>query len=130
MTWVGRDLKDPPVPTPLPWAGLPTTKSGTRSGCPIQPGLEHLQGWVSTSLELFPTRQLQAIPVSKKSTVHGNCGAFTHMGGVGDSLSLTTLSLPSMNKSEMWINSVYRLHSIQAQKLIVPMGLDLSPSWQ
>ena len=32
MTWVGRDLKDHLVPTPLPWAGLPTTKSGIYSG--------------------------------------------------------------------------------------------------
>jgi len=23
MAWVGRDLKDHPVPTPLPWAGCP-----------------------------------------------------------------------------------------------------------
>jgi len=46
MAWVGRDLKDHLFPNPLLWAGLPTTKSGTRSGCQglIQPGLEHLQG--------------------------------------------------------------------------------------
>lgn len=25
MSWVGKDLKDHPVPTPLPWAGLPPT---------------------------------------------------------------------------------------------------------
>ena len=27
MTWVGRDLKDHQVPTSLPQAGLPTTRS-------------------------------------------------------------------------------------------------------
>ena len=27
MAWVGRKLKDHPVPTLLPWAGLPDTKS-------------------------------------------------------------------------------------------------------
>jgi len=34
MAWFGRDLKEHPVPISLPWEGLPTTKSGTRSGCP------------------------------------------------------------------------------------------------
>jgi len=43
MIWAGRHLKVHPVPTPLPWAGVPPTNSGC-SG-PIQPGLEHLQGW-------------------------------------------------------------------------------------
>jgi len=42
MAWVGRDLKDHQVPTPLPQAGLAATRSSTGSGCPgpIQPGLE------------------------------------------------------------------------------------------
>ena len=40
MAWVGRDLKNHLVPTPLPWAELPGTKSG-----PTQPGLEYLQEW-------------------------------------------------------------------------------------
>ena len=30
MVWVGRDLKDHLVPTPLPWTGTPST----RPGCP------------------------------------------------------------------------------------------------
>jgi len=30
MVWVGRDLKDHLIPTPLPWAGT----SSTRPGCP------------------------------------------------------------------------------------------------
>ena len=30
MDWVGRDLKGQLVPISLPWAGLPTTKSGTK----------------------------------------------------------------------------------------------------
>ena len=33
IEWVGRDLRDHLVPTPLPWTRLPTTMSGTRS-CP------------------------------------------------------------------------------------------------
>jgi len=28
MVWVGRDLKDHLVPTPLPWAGAPSTRPG------------------------------------------------------------------------------------------------------
>jgi len=45
--WLGlkRDLKDHQVPTPLPQVGLPTTRSSTKLGGPIQPELEHLQGW-------------------------------------------------------------------------------------
>ena len=34
MAWVGRDLNGHLVPTFLPQAGLPPTKSGTRSACP------------------------------------------------------------------------------------------------
>jgi len=30
---------------PPPQAGPPTSPFNTRPGCPIQPGLEHLQGW-------------------------------------------------------------------------------------
>lgn len=33
-------FKDHLVPNTLPWAGLQTTKSDSRSGCPIQPDLE------------------------------------------------------------------------------------------
>lgn len=36
----GRDLKDHPAPTPLPWAGTPPSSSGCPG--PIQPGLEYL----------------------------------------------------------------------------------------
>jgi len=31
MAWIGRDSKDHQVPTPLPQAGSPTSRSGTRS---------------------------------------------------------------------------------------------------
>jgi len=43
MTWVGRDLKDHPVPTPChgqEYHPLDQVAEG-----PIQPGLEHFQGW-------------------------------------------------------------------------------------
>ena len=51
MASVGRDFKDHLVPTSLLWAGLPTTKSPTSSGCPephptwpwTPPGTGHLQ---------------------------------------------------------------------------------------
>ena len=47
MAWVGRDLKDHTAPTPPPHAGPPTSTFNTSPGCPgpIQPDLEHLQGW-------------------------------------------------------------------------------------
>ena len=35
----------PTAPNPLLQAGPPTSTFNTRPGCPIQPGLEHLQGW-------------------------------------------------------------------------------------
>ena len=34
IIWIGRDLKDHQVPTPLPQAGLLITRSSTRSDCP------------------------------------------------------------------------------------------------
>ena len=52
MVWVGRDLKDHLVPTPLPWAGTPSTRPGAQS--PIQPGLEHCQGGGSHSFSGQP----------------------------------------------------------------------------
>ncbi|XP_053929411.1 protein AMN1 homolog isoform X2 [Cuculus canorus] len=50
MVWVRRDLKAHRVPTPLPWVN-----QGAQS--PIQPGLEHLQGW---GIHSFPGRPLPA----------------------------------------------------------------------
>jgi len=41
LVWVGSDLKDHLVPTPLPPAETPSTRPVPQS--PIQPGLEHLQ---------------------------------------------------------------------------------------
>ena len=34
MSWVGRDLKDHQAPISLPQAGLPTSISNARPGCP------------------------------------------------------------------------------------------------
>jgi len=45
VAWVGRDLKDHQVPTPLPQAGLLDPMLDQVAHGPIQPGLEHLQGW-------------------------------------------------------------------------------------
>ena len=44
MAQVGRDLKDHQASTLPLQAGLPASTFNTRPGCPIQPGLEHLQG--------------------------------------------------------------------------------------
>jgi len=56
MAWVGRVCKDHQVPTPLPQAGPPTSRSGIRPSCPwpTQPGLEHLHGWRTCSLSGQP----------------------------------------------------------------------------
>ena len=45
--WVGRGLKAHPAPTPRHGLVAPTS-----TGCPgpIQPGLEHLQGWGTAAL--------------------------------------------------------------------------------
>jgi len=45
--WVGRDLKDHVVPSPLPWAGTAPPAQGAPS--PVQHGLEHCQGSQSFS---------------------------------------------------------------------------------
>jgi len=37
MVWVGRDLKDHLVPTPLPWAGTPSTRPGCSKPHPTWP---------------------------------------------------------------------------------------------
>ena len=37
MVWVGRDLKDHLVPTPLPWAGTPSTRPGCSKSHPAWP---------------------------------------------------------------------------------------------
>ena len=42
MAWVGMDAKNHQAPTPLPQAGLPTSRYGTRPGCP---GLHPTQSW-------------------------------------------------------------------------------------
>jgi len=47
MAWIGRNLKDNLVPTPLPWAGLPTTGSGCSDPYPawtwVPPRMGHPQ---------------------------------------------------------------------------------------
>jgi len=52
MVWVGRDLTDHLVPTPLLWAGTPSTSPGCSEPC--RPGLEHCQGGVSHSFSGQP----------------------------------------------------------------------------
>ena len=37
MVWVGRHLRDRPVPTPLPWAGTPSTRPGFSKTKPTWP---------------------------------------------------------------------------------------------
>jgi len=48
MAWVGRDLKDHPIPTPCHWQGC--HPPGEAAQGPIQPGCDCLQGWGSLSL--------------------------------------------------------------------------------
>lgn len=62
MIWIGKDVKDHLVPSSLWWAGLPTTRLSSRSGCPglhltwpwTLPGTRHPQllwaAYPSTSL--------------------------------------------------------------------------------
>mgnify|MGYP001855689421 CR=1 len=65
MPWVGRDPKDHQVPTPLPQAGLPTSRSGTGPQGPIQPGLEHLRGWGIHNLSGQLFQHLSTLAVKK-----------------------------------------------------------------
>jgi len=37
MIWIGRELTDHLVPTPLPWAGTPSTRPGCSKPCPAWP---------------------------------------------------------------------------------------------
>jgi len=48
MAWVGRDLKDHPVPTPCCGQGCQSPDQAAQG--PIQPGPECLQGWGIHSL--------------------------------------------------------------------------------
>jgi len=56
MAQVGRDLKDHEAPTIMLHAAPPTSTFNSRPGChgPIQPGLEHVQGWGIHSLSGQP----------------------------------------------------------------------------
>ena len=67
MIWVGKDFKDHPVPTPSHGqGGQPLHQALDQTAqSPIQPGLEHFQGWGihSFSGQLLPARHH---PLSKK----------------------------------------------------------------
>ena len=56
MAWVGWDPKEHRVPTPLPqaWQQPPGLVLAHAAQGPIQPGLEHLQGWGIHSLSGQP----------------------------------------------------------------------------
>lgn len=41
MVWAGRDTKDHLVPTPLPWAGTPSTRLGHSKPHPVWPMVLH-----------------------------------------------------------------------------------------
>lgn len=47
MAWVGKDPKDHPVPTTLPWVGTPSATRLFR--VPIQPGFQHFCNGASTT---------------------------------------------------------------------------------
>ena len=48
IQWLGLEgTSEPTQSHPVPWAGLPPTSSAAQG--PIQPGLEHLQGWGTTA---------------------------------------------------------------------------------
>jgi len=71
MAWVRRDLKDHPVPVPLLRAVLPTTKSGTSSGCPglhpawpwAPPGMEYPQLPWAACVRTSPLPQWKMFPL-------------------------------------------------------------------
>lgn len=37
VVWVGKNLKEYPVPTPLPWTGPPSTRPGSSMPCVTSP---------------------------------------------------------------------------------------------
>jgi len=59
MVWVGRDLKDHLVPTPLPLDQV--------AHSPIQPGLEHFQGGGSHSFSGQPGPVLRPMITCKET---------------------------------------------------------------
>jgi len=63
MAWVGRDLKDHVVPSPLPWAGTPSTRPVCSK--PHPPGLEDCQGEGSHNFSA-PSVQVPHQPHSKE----------------------------------------------------------------
>ena len=63
MAWVGRDLKDHEAPTPCCRQGHqpPYLIQGQAAQGPIQPGLEHFQGWSIHSLSGQPFQHFTTI---------------------------------------------------------------------
>ena len=61
MVWVGRDLKDHLVPTPCHGQRHLPLDQGAQS--PIQPGLEHCQGWGTHSCSGQPVQRLTSLTV-------------------------------------------------------------------
>jgi len=96
LAWDGRDCD---APTPPPQAGPPTSTFNTSPGCPNQPGLEHLQGWMGhpqLSGQLF--QHLTTLIVkSFRLDVRGNLPSFN--------LRPFRLALPdSIGQTTEWLN--------------------------
>ena len=77
---------------PLPWAGLPHTSSG----CPVQTGLEHLQGW---NIHSFSVQQCQQSP---RSEWWGNLPLTSSLNFPSFSLKLPPLVLSLSDHVKCW----------------------------
>jgi len=65
MAWVARDVKDHQVPTLLLRAGCRPLNQPLNQAAhsPIQPGLEHLQGWGTHNFSGQPHQHLTILSV-------------------------------------------------------------------
>ena len=66
MVWVGRDLKDHLVPTPLPWAGTLSAKSGCSKPHPT---------WPSTLPGMGHPSRSELLRIGRKALIVINTGA-------------------------------------------------------
>jgi len=69
MAWIGRDLKGHQAPTPLPWAGPPTSISNTRPGwAGPHPTRPWYQAYQAQSIHSFSGRMLWIILFSDRNS--------------------------------------------------------------
>ena len=111
MVWVGSDLKALPVPLPCRGQGCPPSAQAAQG--PIQPGLEHLQGWgTHSSLGSCATASPPTIPTPRLTA---RCKLFSSRAPEGGKPSAGCSELPGEGRaaarSHMQTHAATRRHT-------------------